>query len=106
MIRYLIIFIGIFTIQLNGNAQSFLVEAESFDNKGGWFVDPQFVEQMGSPYLLARGLGTPVDSATTEVKFPSQGIYHVWVRTKNWVPGNWEAPGRFQLKVGDQLINK
>ena len=106
MIRYLIIFIGIFTIQLNGNAQSFLVEAESFDNKGGWFVDPQFVEQMGSPYLLAHGLGTPVDNATTEVKFPSQGIYHVWVRTKNWVPGNWEAPGRFQLKVGDQLINK
>src|SRR5690606_28293834 len=106
MIRYLIIFISIFTIQLNANAQSFLVEAESFDNKGGWFVDPQFVEQMGSPYLLAHGLGTPVDNATTEVKFPSQGIYHVWVRTKNWVPGNWEAPGRFQLKVGDQLIDK
>src|SRR5690606_40973055 len=66
--------ICIFTIQLNGNAQSFLVEAESFDNKGGWFVDSQFVEQMGSPYLLAHGLGTPVDNATTEVKFPSQGI--------------------------------
>ena len=37
-----------------------LVEAESFREKGGWFVDPQFTEQMGSPYLLAHGLGNPV----------------------------------------------
>ena len=36
-----------------------LIEAESFSNKGGWVVDPQFVEQMGSPYLLAHGMGIP-----------------------------------------------
>jgi len=34
------------------------VEAESFQHKGGWVVDPQFVEQMGSPYLLAHGSGS------------------------------------------------
>src|SRR5438067_12994638 len=33
-----------------------LVEAESFSNPGGWVVDPQFMDQMGSPYLLAHGL--------------------------------------------------
>ena len=37
-----------------------LVEAEAFADKGGWSVDQQFVEQMGSPYLLATGVGRPV----------------------------------------------
>lgn len=36
-----------------------LIEAENFEEKGGWLVDPQFVEQVGSPYLLAHGLGEP-----------------------------------------------
>ena len=37
-----------------------LVEAESFQNPGGWSLDTQFIEIMGSPYLLAHGLGKPV----------------------------------------------
>ena len=45
---------------------SVLIEAESFSNTGGWVVDPQFVEQMGSPYHLAHGLGKPVADAVTE----------------------------------------
>jgi len=32
-------------------SQEVLVEAESFDNPGGWLVDSQFKQQMGSPYL-------------------------------------------------------
>jgi hypothetical protein len=40
---------------------SILVEAENFDNHGGWVVDAQFIDQMGSPYLLAHGLGKPGD---------------------------------------------
>ena len=87
-------------------AQDILVEAESFDNPGGWVIDPQFEQQMGSPYLLAHGMGEPVENAKTSVKFEAVGNYHIWVRTKNWVPGNWEAPGRFQLKVNGQLIDK
>ena len=43
-----------------------LVEAEAFADKGGWVVDPQFVEQMGSPYLLAHGKGVPVADARTQ----------------------------------------
>ncbi|MFA5857733.1 MAG: FAD-dependent oxidoreductase [Elusimicrobiota bacterium] len=82
------------------NKQSeLLVETESFQTKGGWVVDPQFVEQMGSPYLLAHGLGISVANAKTEVRFPSTGKFFVWAHTKNWAPGQWDAPGRFKLII-------
>jgi len=64
-------------------------------------VDPQFMDQMGSPYLLAHGLGSPVADASTEVEFPAPGRYRAWVRTKDWV-ARWNAPGapgRFQVLV-------
>lgn len=105
MIRLLLFIFSFLSVQ-TVYSQSFLIEAESFDDKGGWLVDPQFVEQMGSPYLLAHGLGMPVENARMEVNFPTQGTYHVWVRTKNWAPGNWDAPGRFQLKIGDVTLDK
>lgn len=83
-----------------------LVEAESFLDKGGWLVDPQFVEQMGSPYLIAHGMGVPVKDASTKININEKGKYHVWARTKNWVPGNWEAPGRFEISInGKKLKN-
>ena len=40
-------------------ADNIFVETESFDSKGGWVVDNQSMGQMGSPYLLAHGLGVP-----------------------------------------------
>ena len=81
-----------------------LIEAESFSEKGGWVVDPQFVGQMGSPYLLAHGLGSPVENAKTTVNLFSEGKYHIWARTRNWADGEWEAPGRFRLLVnGEEL---
>ena len=43
-----------------------LVEAESFKETGGWVVDQQFMDLMGSPYLLAHGLGEPVPDAVTQ----------------------------------------
>ncbi len=87
-------------------AQDILIEAESFNLKGGWLVDPQFVEQMGSSYLLAHGLGKPVPDAQTSFKIEKTGNYHIWVRTKNWAPGNWEAPGIFKLQVNDQVLSE
>src|SRR6476619_8272497 len=78
-----------------------LVEAESFEKHGGWSLDTQFIENMGSPYLLAHGLGQPVEDATTTVTFPDLGKYFVFVRTKDWV-ARWKAagqPGRFQIVV-------
>jgi len=82
-------------------AQTILIEAEAFANLGGWAIDQQFMDQMGSPYLLAHGLGQPVKDATTAVSFPATGTYRVWVRTRDWV-APWKAPGapgRFQLLV-------
>jgi hypothetical protein len=35
---------------------SILVEAESFQCKGGWQIDQQFVDIIGSSYLIAHGL--------------------------------------------------
>ena len=40
-------------------ADNIFIEAESFDNKGGWVLDNQSMKQMGSSYLLAHGLGIP-----------------------------------------------
>ena len=96
----------VFVLTSSLHGQDILIEAESFDNPGGWTVDPQFEQQMGSPYLLAHGIGEPVKNATTKVRFESNGEYYVWVRTKNWVPGKWEAPGRFQLKIDGELVDK
>lgn len=61
-----------------------LVEAESFDDPGGWVVDPQFMDQMGSPFLLAHGLGVPVRDAVTTVTLPRAGLYRIWARTRDW----------------------
>ncbi len=103
ILTILILFTGIISAQTT----SVFIEAESFSNKGGWVVDPQFVEQMGSPYLLAHGMGKPVQDASTEIKVETSGLYHIWVRTKNWAPGNWEAPGRFLVSVnGKKLGNE
>src|SRR4051794_38675828 len=38
-------------------ADQVLVEAESFADPGGWVLDTQFTHVMGSPYLLAHGMG-------------------------------------------------
>lgn len=91
----------------NAQKNTILIEAESFAEKGGWVVDPQFIEQMGSPYLLAHGMGKPVKDAVTTVSILNSGKYHVWVRTKNWAPGKWDAPGRFYILVdGKRLKNE
>jgi len=103
-------FLATLALPLALSAEQVLVEAESFADMGGWQLDTQFIETMGSPYLLAHGLGKPVTDATTEVTFPSTGEYRLWVRTKNWV-GKFAdevdakaAPGRFQVKVGGQAV--
>lgn len=90
--------------QLQAQSRTVLVEAEGFDTIGGWKVDTQFVETMGSVCLIAHGMGKPVADAVKQVTFPAAGDYRVWVRTRNWVPGNWQAPGRFQLRVQGELL--
>ena len=36
------------------------IEAESMDSLGGWVLDQQSMVQMGSPYIMAHGMGVPV----------------------------------------------
>lgn len=103
------------------------VEAEDFTDYGDWKLDTQFVHKMGSAYLLACGLGSPIGNASTTVQLPQAGTYRVWVRTKNWLkefsPGTftvavngrkskqvlgaaprevwtWESAGEFELSTG------
>ena len=79
------------------NACTLLVEAEGFQDHGGWVVDQQFMDEMGSPFLLAHGLGTPVADAVATVRLPAPGEYAVWVRTRDWV-APWKTPETVQEK--------
>jgi hypothetical protein len=73
------------------------LDAEDFDSYGGWRMDTQFVHLMGSPFLMATGVGKPVDDALTTIAIPCAGEYRVWVRARNWVQSH--APGRFQVAL-------
>lgn len=76
------------------------VETEQFQNKGGWIIESQFIDLVGSSYLLAHGLGEPVEDAKTKVIFPKAGKYHFWVRTKDWLlEGQGEGPGKFNVLI-------
>ena len=74
------------------------IDAEDFDDYGGWWMDTQFVPQMGSPYLMAAGLHKTVENAKTTVKISEPGKYRLWVRSKNWL-ARGHAPGRFNVLV-------
>ena len=83
------------------------LEAEQFAERGGWAVDSQFIDQMGSAFLLAHGMGKPVSDAVTPFECPEAGAYQVWARTRNWTaPWSEHAAGTFTVKVdGKELPN-
>ncbi len=90
----------------HGRAETIFLEAEGFTESGGWSLDTSFTHIVGSPYLLAHGLGKPVADATTTAKIAKAGKYQVWVRTKDWV-APWKAagtPGRFQLLINGKAL--
>ena len=70
---------------------------------GGWSLDCQFMDIMGSPYLLAHGIGRPVTDARATITLPSAGEYRVWVRSRNWAEG---APGRFDVRIDGKALGK
>ncbi len=80
------------------------IEAEHFGERGGWVNDAQFVDQMGSPYLLAIGLNGPVADAVTSVQVPRAGSYRLWVRCRDWCAEH--SPGRFQVVIGGKVVEK
>ena len=85
----------------SGAAHGILIEAESMDSYGGWVLDQQSMVSMGSPYLLAHGMGVPVQDASTTITSENGGTYHLWVRTRDWTRtwGRDESAGKFQVLV-------
>lgn len=83
----------------------YFIEAESFKNLGGWAIDQQSMDQMGSPYIMAHGLGVPVADAETEIDV-SAGCYAVWARTRDWtaVWGKGTPAGRFDVRVDGEPL--
>ena len=92
--------------RLESRPQTLWIEAESFADRGGWALDSQAMDVMGSPYLLAHGIGVPVADAKTTLRFPKAGEYKVYARTRNWV-APWrpeETPGTFQVAVDGKKL--
>lgn len=88
------------------SAKHLLIETEAFSDKGGWVLDQQFTHLMGSPYLMAHGMGIPVKDATTKVHLPKAGTWYVYARTYNWT-SPWstkEGIGAFQIAFNGTLL--
>ena len=54
-------------------AETEVLDCEQFAERGGWSVDSQFIDEMGSSYLLAHGLGKPVADASKTFEFRKAG---------------------------------
>ena len=80
---------------------SILLLTSRFEELGGWTLDQQFILQMGSSYLLAHGLGKPVENAKTAFEVAEEGDYKIYVRTKNWTRywSEGPTPGVFQVLI-------
>ena len=77
-----------------------IIECERFADTGGWTVDSQFIDEMGSSYLLAHGAGRPVADARTRITVPESGEYSVFARTKNWTAHWSDSPaGVFTVAI-------
>ena len=77
------------------------IEAESFENRGGWYVDTASMESLHSAYLMAHGIGVPVEDAKTHFSVEDEGEYYVWALTRDWtaVWGVKNSAGKFKIKI-------
>ncbi|WP_283435399.1 FAD-dependent oxidoreductase [Neorhodopirellula lusitana] len=96
-----------FSVTQTVHAEEIFIEAESFEDRGGWKLDTQFIEQMGSPYLIAHGLGQPVVDAQTSFQSTENGQYRVWARTIDWVArwGATPSPGKFNIEIDGKPLD-
>ena len=105
--KIFIILVAISFFSCKNPHEVIFIEAESFSDPGGWVIDQQAMDIMGSPYVLAHGLGTPVKDAETIIDLVSEADYHIWVRTRDWA-ATWNSkgsPGKFELLIqGTPLI--
>ena len=87
-------------------AEELLIEAESFSQRGGWVLDQQFMDQMGSPYLMAHGMGIPVADATAEINIPPGGhLLRICPYLQlDFTLDRCRGPGKFRLALGGKLL--
>ena len=97
---------AIFVLAACTSTRDIFIEAESFATKGGWSVDQQFTFEMGSPYLIAHGMGRAVEDATTTISIPRTGEWHIYARTYNWTSpwAEGRGAGAFRIGVGEELL--
>ena len=60
------------------------IDAVDFDCYGGFIAETQFIREMGQPYLLANGVGSPIVPASVSFSVRDGGMYRFFIRTKNW----------------------
>jgi len=90
--------------QTTKGGDTILIDAEAFEDPGGWVVDTQSIGQVGSAYLLAHGAGVHVSDASTTIELTRTSSYHIWVRTRDW--SHPHRPGRFHLQLVDRTLQK
>lgn len=77
------------------------IEAESFKNKGGWVIDTASMETIHSAYLMAHGMGKPVEDAFTDFEITDNGTYSIYALTRDWT-AVWDvkdSAGKFTIKL-------
>ncbi len=82
-------------------ANEIFIEAESFSDKGGWIVDQQSMETIHSSYIMAHGMGVPVENAITRFEVAESGEYRAFCLTRDWtaVWGVKDPIGKFKLII-------
>lgn len=106
--RHFIIILMLLSTALTSKADEVLIEAEQMTNKGGWVTDQQFMDLMGSPYLMAHGLGIPVADASTSFQTKTGGVYRLFLRTYNWT-APWTSkpgPGKFRVAIDKHFTSR
>lgn len=85
---------------------SVFIEAESFEKLGGWVVDTASMEKNHSSYVMAHGMGVPVEDAVTNFEIEKSDRYYVWALTRDWTAvWNVEDPaGKFKIIVDGEPL--
>ena len=83
------------------------IEAESFENRGGWVVDSQSMETLNSAYLMAHGIGKPVSNAQTSFTTCEDAVLSVYALTRDWtaVWGVLESAGKFKIEIDGKPLH-
>ena len=96
----------VLSVSSEGAEKELWIEAESLDVLGGWLIDQQSMDQMGSAYVMAHGMGVPVVDAETTCTIPESGEWTVWVRTRDWTaPWKRGKPGGvFKISINEKTM--